>query len=117
MPIINGSHDPTRQLSIGTGEEEIITVPVKKLDEYDFAGVSFIKIDVEGQRNRVLKGAENTIHLRKPTFRRNRQRHLTIPMQKVFDLILSYGYSGFFVQGKLANLRLFLTNVTRNFMG
>lgn len=41
-------------------------VPVKTLDSFNFGNVGFIKIDVEGWEEEVLKGAVNTITRDKP---------------------------------------------------
>jgi FkbM family methyltransferase len=45
-----------------TGSEKIgIKVPIKKLDDFNFNNVGFIKIDVEGHELSVLHGARETI--------------------------------------------------------
>jgi precorrin-6B methylase 2 len=47
-------------------ESHIISVPVNKLDSYNFVDVDVIKIDVEGYELFVLEGAEQTIIKYKP---------------------------------------------------
>jgi len=41
-------------------------VSINTLDIFDLSNISFIKIDVEGHENEVIKGAENTIKKSKP---------------------------------------------------
>ena len=41
-------------------------VELKKLDEYEFKNIDFVKIDVEGFENQVVLGAEDTLKRNKP---------------------------------------------------
>ena len=41
-------------------------IETKKIDDYNFENVSFIKIDAEGYEDKVIKGAEKTIEKYKP---------------------------------------------------
>jgi len=80
------------------GAFETYSVPVKRLDDYGFDDVSFMKIDVEGHELEVLKGARETIAKCSPILLIEvEQRHLTFPMQGVFEYVLGLGYRGFFV--------------------
>ncbi len=83
------------------GEQITIDVPVRKLDDYNFTNVSFIKIDVEGHESRVLTGGRQTILREKPVILIEiEQRHLDEqPMLKVFEQILELGYQGSFLYG------------------
>jgi FkbM family methyltransferase len=74
------------------------TVPLRRLDDYAFNDVGFIKIDVEGHEFEVLEGAVETIQRWHPTlFVEIEQRHLTKRrMSDVFGLIRSLGYLGSF---------------------
>lgn len=59
--------DATGSSHIATrGEAATNEVPVKTLDSFGFATVDFIKIDVEGFENAVLRGAEATIRRTRP---------------------------------------------------
>lgn len=51
------------------------TVPVKTLDSYNFENVGFIKLDVEGWEEEVLKGAVGTILANKPIMYIEDDRH------------------------------------------
>ena len=80
------------------GAQKTIKVPVERLDDYNFVGVSLIKIDVEGHELDVLKGAEATMLREKPVMVIEiEQRHLTFPMNIVFERVASYGFDGFFL--------------------
>lgn len=80
---------------------EIITVKTLTLDQYftDKQPPSFLKIDVEGHELNVFKGAENLLKNTKPTILVEcEQRHLQYPIDQVFNYLLEFGYTGFFVQ-------------------
>jgi hypothetical protein len=49
------------------GRTEEIEVETRRIDDYDFPDVGFIKIDVEGHELAVLAGAEATVTRHKPT--------------------------------------------------
>jgi FkbM family methyltransferase len=92
------------------GEYERLEVPVKRLDDFDFRDVSFIKIDVEGHESEVLEGGRETILREKPIILVEiEQRHIPDqPMTTVFDKIISLGYKGFFLyRNKLTPLSKF----------
>lgn len=77
------------------------SVPVKRLDDYEYSNVRFIKIDVEGHETEVLMGAEKTIRQFMPAMIIEiEQRHLSFPMDDVFKLLDSYGYNAFFLSGR-----------------
>lgn len=63
---IAGRHPGTR----GVAHPERMTVfkdiPLRTLDSFGFAGVGFIKIDVEGYERAVIAGAEQTIKASRP---------------------------------------------------
>ncbi len=79
--------------------EHCVEVPVRKLDDYNFQDVSFIKIDVEGHENKVIEGGCNTIAREKPILLIEiEQRHLTNQtIDMIFEQILSFGYQGSFL--------------------
>lgn len=91
------------------GTFETLRVPVRRLDEYYFRGVSFIKIDVEGHELDVLKGSIETIARSHPLLLIEvEQRHLTFPMELVFRELSQLGYAGFFLfDGRINPLKTF----------
>jgi len=52
--------------SVCAHEDSDIEVPCKPLDDFNFVDVDFIKIDVEGYENNVIKSGEFTIRKYKP---------------------------------------------------
>ena len=73
-------------------------VPLRDLDSFNFQGVSFIKIDVEGHEYSVIEGATVTIEASRPAILVEiEQRHSTRPIDEVFVKVLGLGYQGFFV--------------------
>ena len=82
------------------GQYRTMSIPVRRLDDYSFTGVAFVKIDVEGHELEVIKGAEATIRREKPVMIVEiEQRHLNFPMAVVFDEIIKFGYKAFFLYG------------------
>ena len=57
----NTGHSHVDQTSIGEG-----TIPMHKLDSFDYPQVDYIKIDCEGYELPIIKGAEETIKRCKP---------------------------------------------------
>lgn len=100
IPVLDG-HSTTAFASFAQtyGNEKKVTVPVKRLDDYGFTGVSFVKIDVEGFETEVLAGGAETFKREMPAILIEiEQRHLDFPMTDVFNKILGWGYSGWFLQ-------------------
>lgn len=64
-------------------------VKCRTLDSYNFQDVGFIKIDVEGAENYVLKGAIKTLENNSPLIR----IEITNDHQDVLDLLLNLGYN------------------------
>jgi len=79
-------------------EIEELQVAVKRLDDFRFPNIGFIKMDVEGFELEVLKGARETIQQNLPVmFIEIEQRHhKDIPIPSIFQVILDLGYDGFF---------------------
>ena len=91
------------------GVNQCVEVPVRKLDDYEFTDVSFIKIDVEGYESKVIEGSRNTLLKEKPVILIEiEQRHLgDQPIDTIFDKILELGYEGSFLY---KNTRIPLSN-------
>ncbi len=78
--------------------DEVVTL--ETLDAYGFEGVDLIKIDVEGHESRVIEGAVATISRWMPVLLVEiEQRHNSMPIDGVFQMIRDLGYEGFFVGG------------------
>ncbi len=83
------------------GECERVAVEMRTLDEFEFRGVSFIKIDVEGHESDVLAGGRETIRREKPVMVIEiEQRHLPFPLADVVNGVVALGYKAFFLKGK-----------------
>ena len=85
------------------GDYEEVRVELRTLDEFDFRGVTFIKIDVEGHESAVLAGGRDTIQREKPVMVIEiEQRHLAFPFTDVINGVVDMGYEAFFLnRGKL----------------
>lgn len=72
-----------------------VQVPVRRLDDYAFEAIGFIKIDVEGHEERVLSGALETIRRDRPTLLIEiEERHNPGGLERIRRLLA--GYEGFF---------------------
>lgn len=111
-PIINGivQYGHT-SLSVPEGPNVKKEVEVKRLDDYGYKDVDFIKIDVEGNEIKVLEGALKTIKDNMPNILIEiEQRHLEKgrSIEDIFNKILDQGYSGFYLRDrKLAPISTF----------
>jgi FkbM family methyltransferase len=76
-------------------------VSVKRLDDYGFESVNFIKIDVEGFEMEVLRGAVETLQRCKPSLLVEiEQRHLTgVTVLEVIQFVERLGYHGYYLIG------------------
>lgn len=85
----------------GIGSIETITVPLATLDELIVEPVSFIKIDVEGHEEAVLRGATAIIERHRPSFLIEvEERHNPGAVRRVADLMEARGYRGFYLRHK-----------------
>ncbi len=73
-------------------------IEVKRLDDFAFNNVGFIKIDVEGHEFATLKGAEALLRRDHPTLLVEiEQRHHDSPITGIFEWLEALGYSGSFL--------------------
>jgi FkbM family methyltransferase len=86
-----------------------VTVPTRRLDDYDLAAVGFIKIDVEGHELSVLKGASQTIERHRPLMLIEiEDRHRPNATRDVHRYLGNLGYDGYFLLDKsLVNMTHF----------
>jgi FkbM family methyltransferase len=91
--------DPRNALDLaGDIPIDVMTVPTRRLDGYGFAGVGFIKIDVEGHEERVLRGGVETLRENRPALLVEvEERHNAGSIRRVTALLAELGYDGFFL--------------------
>ena len=82
---------------------ETIAVATRRLDSYRFKNVGFIKIDVEGHEEQVLRGALDTLRASRPTLLiESEERHNAGSLARVTALLAGLGYAGSFLdRGKI----------------
>jgi FkbM family methyltransferase len=100
IPEIRGQYfDGLASFSKPEGTFKVVEVPVKRLDDYHFSDVCFIKIDVEGHEMDVLRGGRQTIAECRPVMLIEiEQRHLSgTDIGSVFKEIEEMGYEGTFL--------------------
>lgn len=85
---------------------KIITVPVKKLDDFKLKDVEFIKIDAEGHEEQILHGAKNLLENDKPSLIIEiEERHKKNSILTIRKFLEELGYKGFFLlDNKLHNI-------------
>jgi FkbM family methyltransferase len=75
-----------------------MSVPTRRLDDYDLGEVGFMKIDVEGHELAVLHGARNTLEKSKPNILIEvEERHHAGAINDVAAYLIALGYEGFFI--------------------
>ena len=100
IPLWDGKEDMgMASLEAGAVPESVlartVNVPLKRLDDYAFQDVGFIKIDVEGHEESVLKGGLETIARERPVLLIEiEERHNAGGLQRICSLLS--GHQGFF---------------------
>ena len=92
------------------GDVQLVEVPVRKIDDYEYPDkVNFIKIDVEGHEEAVIKGAINTIQRDHPFLLIEiEERHKKDSIGHIKNILQAFGYKGFYyMDGSLHNIELF----------
>ncbi len=81
-------------------DHQEVTVETRRLDEYNFDKIGFIKIDVEGFEMAVLEGAQETLARCRPTLVIELEAHHTgRPLPDLIREVESYGYEAYFLDG------------------
>ena len=85
------------------GDSKSLFVKSRRLDDYEFSNVGFIKIDVEGHEHKVIEGATKTIKKNMPNLLiEMEEKHNKIPINEQIQSIEDLGYKSYVAkQGKL----------------
>jgi FkbM family methyltransferase len=76
-----------------------VDVHLRRLDDYEFKNVSFIKIDVEGHEEDVLDGARETMARDRPCLLIEiEERHNPGGLDRINNRLLALGYEGFYFE-------------------
>jgi FkbM family methyltransferase len=101
VPTVRGAPIWTRaSLARPTGSFRVVDVEVRTLDSFGFAGVSFMKIDVEGAEAAVLRGAEATIERERPCLllEIDRARHSLDTCESLLGWLRARAYEPYVVE-------------------
>lgn len=80
---------------------ETVVVPMATIDSFSFTDVGFIKIDVEGHEEAVLRGGLNTIKREMPNLMIEiEERHAPGSLARVSSLLGDIGYLGYYLDAK-----------------
>ncbi|HVE80287.1 MAG TPA: FkbM family methyltransferase [Gemmatimonadaceae bacterium] len=96
-----------------TGPYATLDVEVARLDDLGVGPVSFVKIDVEGHEDRVIRGARETLRRDRPLIVCEiEQRHRSTPIRECLESFCGLGYRGyFFWEGRLRPVDRFRAEV------
>ena len=83
------------------GRADELEVETRRIDDYDFPDIGFIKIDVEGHELAVLAGAEGTLARHKPNLLIEcNDEHQPDAVKKLGASLDVHGYSAVFLDGQ-----------------
>jgi len=84
----------------------VVHVKLRTLDDFGFTNVGFIKIDVEGHEEAVLRGGVQTIARDGPTLLIEiEERHNRGGLARIRELLSGHGYAGYFHRPGLDGLQ------------
>ncbi len=100
----------------GYSEIKVITVPTRRLDDYNLGLVGLIKIDVEGHEKAVLHGAKELLRRDKPSLIVEAEDcHKPNSVNNVWKFLSDLGFKGFFfLNGYLQNIEEFRQEYHQN---
>lgn len=76
-----------------------VSVKTRRLDDYAFSGVGFVKIDVEGHEMAVLHGAQDTLARERPNLLvEAHDDHHADAVDAVVKWLAGLGYNGYFLR-------------------
>lgn len=94
------------------------TIQLRRLDDItdEIEGdISFIKIDVEGHEQAVLKGGIETLKKYSPNLLIEiEERHSPVPISQTFSMLKELGYDGFFLNSERDHIPLSEFDLYRN---
>ncbi len=91
-----GTIEQRNKLDQNAGIKDLVAVDVdvKRLDDFAFQNVSFIKIDVEGHEGHVLAGAAHTLAIHRPTLLIEiEERHCPGSLDQIPAWLAQFGYT------------------------
>lgn len=87
-------------IKVGDGAYGSVMIDARRLDDYGFDTVGFIKIDVEGFELAVLAGAANTLARCRPNLVVEiEEKHAKLPIADMLEAICAHGYEAFALVG------------------
>lgn len=102
LPRLHGKLVTTRaSISRTDGDGIDISVPIKKLDQFEFQNVSFIKIDVEGFELATLRGAADLLRKSRPKLliEIDPLQQSPTEFRATFVWLEERGYRGYYLDG------------------
>jgi FkbM family methyltransferase len=103
---------PSNELEY-TQDVEVIRVPTRRLDDYAEHRFGFVKIDVEGHEEAVLRGGSLVLERDRPALLIEiENRHNPGALERIAKMLAAWGYSGWFLhQARLQQLAEFSADV------
>jgi FkbM family methyltransferase len=106
-----GESNNAATLETGKFDWEVkeLTVPVTRLDDTGHDDIGFVKIDVEGHEEAVVRGAARVLTQERPTLLIEIETaHVHKDLRETFELVRSFGYEGFmYLDGALKSIKDF----------
>jgi len=87
-------------VKVGDGDYGSVMIEARRLDDYRFDNVGFIKVDVEGFELAVLAGAAETLARCRPNLVVEiEEKHAKLPIADMLATICAHGYEAFALVG------------------
>jgi FkbM family methyltransferase len=91
------------------GDIKSVAVSTRRLDEEGYADIGFIKIDVEGHEESVIRGSRGLLESQRPVLLVEiEESHRNADIRQTFALVEESGYQGFMVEnGRMVPIERF----------